>query len=630
MMNYARALELATDAARQAGTMLRAEFHRPGGPRGVGGHADVDEQAERLIREILLAEFAWGCRGEELGYTPGEPDKPLWLVDPHDGTSVFLSGRRGSAVSIAALQNGVPVLGVVYAFGYPDDDGDLICWAEGCGPVQRNGQPVATPAKRDGPSAAGGQLPVVLLWAGADAQALTALRCVQPARYATMPSIAYRLALVAAGDAEAAVSISGPLGWDYAAGHALLRGAGGVLVNHVGEPITYTRDGQSYASRCFGGDEALVRTLWPRDWTAMFAAVGRTARSKFSLTSPQAGQSASDVGLLARAQGCLLGQVAGDSLGGRVEFQPADQIAAKFPGGIRDLADGGTWHILAGQPTDDSELALMLARTLVRDRSFESSQVLQAYVHWYLSRPFDVGGTTAAALGAASRGSTADERLQLAAAAARTESQANGSLMRVSPLGIFAAGTPESAVESVIEWARADSRLTHPSPVCQDSCAAFAAAIARAIREPGSPRECHQSALEIAERAGVCGEVRQALQDAAHSPPADYLHHEGWVLIALQNAFYQLLHAANFEEGVVATVMAGGDTDTNAAITGALLGAVYGRQAVPRPWLRAILSCRPLRGTNTAHPRGTEFWPVDALELAESLLWAGAKGSKWS
>ncbi len=600
--------------------MLRAEFHRPGGPRGAGGHADVDEQAERLIREILLSEFPWSYRGEELGFTPGPSDKQLWLVDPHDGTSVFLSGRRGSAVSIAALQDGVPVLGVVYAFGYPDDDGDLICWAEGCGPVLRNGQPVAMAAKKDSDPAGGGRLPVVLLWAGADALALTALRCVQPARYATMPSIAYRLALVAAGDAAAAASISGPLGWDYAAGHALLRGVGRVLVNHVGEPVTYTRDGQSYASRCFGGDDEFVQTLWPRDWTAMFSPVGRTARSGLSLTTPQPGLSVADVGRLTHAQGCLLGQLAGDSLGSRVEFQPAERIAAKFPGGIRDLADGGTWHILAGQPTDDSELALMLARSLVRHRGFEPSEVLQAYVHWYMSRPFDVGGTTAAALEAASRGSTTAQRLQLAAGAARGESQANGSLMRVSPLGIFAADSPESA----IEWARADSRLTHPNPVCQDSCAVFAATIARAVGEPGSPRDCHQFALETAERIGVHPEITQALQDADHALPADFLSHQGWVLIALQNAFYQLLHAANFEDGVVATVMAGGDTDTNAAIAGALLGAVYGRQAVPRPWLRAILSCRPLRGTNTAHPRGTEFWPVDALELAESLLLAGS------
>ncbi len=623
MTHYARALELAIDAARQAGALLRTEFHRPGGPRGAGGHAEVDEQAERLIRDVLRAEFPWAYRGEELGYAPGPPDKPLWLVDPHDGTSVFLSGRRGSAVSIAALHNGVPVLGVVYAFSYPDDEGDLICWAEGCGPVLRNGQPLAPAAKKPGAASAGERPPVVLLWAGADAHALTALRCVQPARYATMPSIAYRLALVAAGDADAAVSISGPLGWDYAAGHALLRGAGGVLINQVGEPIQYTSDGQSYASRCFGGDESLARALWPRDWTAMFAAVGRSVRTKFSLSSPQAGQTVSDVGRLARAQGCLLGQLAGDSLGGRVEFQPADRIAAKFPGGLRDLVDGGTWHILAGQPTDDSELALMLARSLTKQQRFDPGEVLHAYVHWYLSRPFDIGGTTAAALDAASRGSTAAERLRAAADAARQESEANGALMRISPLGIFAAGRPEA----VVEWARADSRLTHPNPVCQDACAVFAAAIARAVGEPGTPRDIYQAALETAERAGVCSEVRQALQDAADAPPADFLQHEGWVLIALQNAFYRLLHAADLEEGVVATVMAGGDTDTNAAIAGALLGAVHGRQAVPRRWLRAILSCRPLRGTETAHPRGTEFWPVDALELAESLLLAGAAAS---
>ena len=58
----------------------------------------------------------------------------------------------------------------------------------------------------------------------------------------------------------------------------------------------------------------------------------------------------------------------------------------------------------------------------------------------------------------------------------------------------------------------------------------------------------------------------------------------GWVVTALQSAYYQLLHAPSLEEGIVSTVRSGGDTDTNAAICGALLGAVYGRQAVPRQW----------------------------------------------
>jgi hypothetical protein len=100
----------------------------------------------------------------------------------------------------------------------------------------------------------------------------------------------------------------------------------------------------------------------------------------------------------------------------------------------------------------------------------------------------------------------------------------------------------------------------------------------------------------------------------------------GWVLIALQNAFYQLLHAPSLEEGVVDTVMRGGDTDTTGAIAGALLGAAWGRPAVPVRWVRALLSCRPLPGTPTAHPTPEAFWPVDALELAEALLVAGKAG----
>src|ERR1035438_4636505 len=68
--------------------------------------------------------------------------------------------------------------------------------------------------------------------------------------------------------------------------------------------------------------------------------------------------------------------------------------------------------------------------------------------------------------------------------------------------------------------------------------------------------------------------LMKAILNAADGPPADYLTQQGWVLIALQNALWQLLHAKSLEEGVEETVMCGGDTDTNAAICGALLGAV--------------------------------------------------------
>ena len=98
----------------------------------------------------------------------------------------------------------------------------------------------------------------------------------------------------------------------------------------------------------------------------------------------------------------------------------------------------------------------------------------------------------------------------------------------------------------------------------------------------------------------------------------------GWVLIAFQNAFWQMLHTESLEEGIVSTVMSGGDTDTNAAIAGALLGAVWGRDAVPLQWLDRILSCRPISGiVGITRPRPEAFWPVDALWLAERLVWLG-------
>jgi len=114
--------------------------------------------------------------------------------------------------------------------------------------------------------------------------------------------------------------------------------------------------------------------------------------------------------------------------------------------------------------------------------------------------------------------------------------------------------------------------------------------------------------------------LKGALADAATTPPKSYGRQQGWVLIAFQNAVWQLLHAQNLEEGVVDTVMRGGDTDTNAAICGALLGAMYGLEAVPTQWKEKVIACRPEQRAGVAHPRPEVFWPVDALELAQQLM----------
>ena len=208
-----------------------------------------------------------------------------------------------------------------------------------------------------------------------------------------------------------------------------------------------------------------------------------------------------------RAQGCLLGQLAGDALGAQVEFRRPEEIRREYPSGVRDLEDGGTWDTLAGQPTDDSEMALLLARTLVEQGTYRRSTVLEAYRWWLASHPFDCGSTVRAAL----------------AGRPTEESQANGALMRVSPLGIFGA----RHLDAVGGWAREDAALTHPNPVCLQANALFARALAWAVSSGPTPRDLYERVLRCAREEDTPSVLMVALEGADLDPPADFLRCQG-------------------------------------------------------------------------------------------------------
>jgi hypothetical protein len=192
--------------------------------------------------------------------------------------------------------------------------------------------------------------------------------------------------------------------------------------------------------------------------------------------------------------------------------------------------------------------------------------------------------------------------------------------MRISPLGIFGAVLQPA---HLVKLARIDAGLTHPNMICRMAGAVFAATIAYAIRTGRGAQATYDYALSVARGEEVAKPLLDRLVQAADRGPEQYT---GWVLNAFQNAFYRVLHSSSLEAGVVDTVRSGGDTDTNAAIAGALLGAVHGRDAIPNQWLDRILSCRPIKGIAGIHrPRPAAYWPVDALALAERLLLAGLR-----
>jgi ADP-ribosyl-[dinitrogen reductase] hydrolase len=574
-------------AVEREGRLLLEEFTRAQGPRGRHATAPVDTEIEERLHAVLVALVPAAFVGEETEPAPGTLAGWTWLVDPHDGTRQFLQARRGSAISVGLVCDGVAVLGVVHCPNAPDIGSDTVAWAEGCGPVLRNGEPVR--ARFTGRSL--GAREIVWATASAAERPATYARAAAPARFVAMPSIAYRLARAAGGDGVAAVSLHSVSEYDIAAGAALVRGAGGVVLDAAGSPIVFTGLPGARVSACFAGAGEAALALARFDWSALEREPKRPPRVQtgFPVLADEARR--------ARAQGCLLGQVIGDSLGSLVEFRPAAEIVQAFPGGVRELADGGAWGAMAGQPTDDSELAIALGRALLREHGFDVHAVRLAYRHWLASGPFDIS--------AATRRGLADEPDQA--------SESNGSLMRVSPIGVWAAGRPSLAAGA----ARDDSRLTHPNAVCVEACAAYCAAVAAGVGG-GSRQAMIAAALDAA--APQVPAVRAAIERAVGGErPADFQTRQDWVLIALQEAFFQLAHAAGFEEGLVATVGAGGDADTNGAIAGALMGALHGSRALPRRWILPVLSCRPAAEADAFRPRPMDYWPDDILELAEAL-----------
>jgi myo-inositol-1(or 4)-monophosphatase len=184
-------------------------------------------------------------------------------VDPNDGTSDFLQGRIGSAISVGLLGDCVPILGVVYA-PLTDRGPDCIAWVEGMPTLLRNGASAA-------PSLGANELDsrsVVFVSVAALSQPARNDKLCAPASFHPMPSIAYRLARVAAGDGVAAVSLYAVSPHDVVAAHALLRAVGGDLWNEQGQLLTYSQQAAFVqpARFCFGGAEAVCRLLVQRPW----------------------------------------------------------------------------------------------------------------------------------------------------------------------------------------------------------------------------------------------------------------------------------------------------------------------------------------------------------------------------
>jgi ADP-ribosyl-[dinitrogen reductase] hydrolase len=325
-----------------------------------------------------------------------------------------------------------------------------------------------------------------------------------------------------------------------------------------------------------------------------------------------------------RALGAMLGQLAGDALGSMVEFAHPEDVRARYPQGLSAMGPSPCWKTIAGQPTDDSELAFELADALIAGGAagYDPYAAAARYLRWGRSDPFDMGGTIGLAVMCMDDAERIGGDIVSAAYARPYEdrSQANGALMRHAVLGVWGWCLDPKRLADVVA---ADARLTHGHPVCQEASQVFVLALAETIREGLSARQAWDVALTWHRRYGAQSAVRDRLERAANEPPEKY---GGWVLTSLHNAFYQALHAPTLEAGVVDTVMHGDDADTNGCIAGALMGAIHGAESIPPGWVETLLTCEP--GPHTPRPRPERYWPRRAWEVVRALLEAGQTAAR--
>jgi ADP-ribosyl-[dinitrogen reductase] hydrolase len=268
----------------------------------------------------------------------------------------------------------------------------------------------------------------------------------------------------------------------------------------------------------------------------------------------------------------------GDALGATLEFMSRAEVRERY-GVLRDIVGGGWLRLAPGAVTDDSQMALCIARSIVGRGAFDAQDVARHFVAWYRSHPPDIGNTTRHALALLDAGVSWDQAGARTHHDLRPNDASNGSIMRAAPVALIARGDRAANARHSAD----SSRITHANPLCVESCIALNAAIAALLDDPRA------DALDIAQSAITNAELRSALQDVPGESP-ETLDAGGFVLATLRSAFWAVTRHDALEEAIIAAVNLGADADTTGAVAGALAGARWGYAALPRRWLD-VLRC---------------------------------------
>ena len=281
-----------------------------------------------------------------------------------------------------------------------------------------------------------------------------------------------------------------------------------------------------------------------------------------------------------RVLGCVLGLALGDAAGAPFEFHRAHQIPDPAP--VFELPWG---RLPPGSTTDDTAMARNLVRSLGARDLLDPDDLIERHLAWFRSGPPDVGTLTRLVLTRAARGVPARDAARAVWEERGPEvSAGNGSVMYCAPLGAAYAQRPDR----LSELAPLLSSLTHHDGRCATACLAVTLVAAAFVRGEDPQRSLHEVLTSLIDGEHEGAEELEFLVEAAGTMRAVDGPDQGFCLFTAGLALRIAVAAPAFEEGIRAVIACGGDTDTNAAVAGALLGARVGASALPDRWLERL------------------------------------------
>ena len=254
-----------------------------------------------------------------------------------------------------------------------------------------------------------------------------------------------------------------------------------------------------------------------------------------------------------KAKGMLWGLIVGDAFGSPIQFSGKDSHPW-----ITEMEPCPIFRLPPGCWTDDGSMAMCIMDSYVRKGQYDLKDIGETFVRWlvegYLSskegRAFDIGGATMDSVSAISSSGSLVNGYE--------DSQGNGSIMRFAPSYLLAQKEPDPA-----KVMHAISDLTHSS---------------KRVRE-------------VVDRfAKILGEHMAGNRTAEVSPykTREEVNNSGWAVSTLDAALWAFNTTATFEEGLIAAVNLGGDSDSIGAVFGQIAGAYYGFDAIPERWVKAV------------------------------------------